>query len=769
MFFQPHAIAQDTFVLPTANRPAVETLTPAPKEHPTKDEEARGKKPALEAPLSPMERFFAQVSGQADGTLRQFGYELFASEDLAGNALSSTTAVPQNYPLGPGDELVINVPFSTQEIRAIVGREGTIFIPNFGTLSVVGMTLEQFQSSLRSRARGSQLTVRLGKLRTLTVYLSGQVKRPGSYTVSALSTITTLLQAAGGVSRNGSLRSIQLRRSGRVADSFDFYEFLLKGKNSGNLRLEAGDIVFVPSIGAQVALAGNVKQPAIYELKPGTTLSEALELGGGLLAQAYTQRIQLQRVVPNSGREVRTLDLSSPAVEKLKLQDGDLVAVSGGLDRIENGVTLKGNVERPGLYEIKPGMRVSQVIGPLIELKPESYFEYAQIAREVGTDRHLEILPFDLGKALAGDPVNDLGLKPRDTVTIYALSEFQDLPEVQISGAVLRPGKYRLYSRMTLSELINQAGGLRPEADRDFAELTRLQVVDNQTKTTRFSFAPSRAIAKQPKDNLVLSKDDIVQIKTAANYHPTWTFELTGEVAHPGLYTILEGETLASAIERAGGYTRRAYLPGAVFTREAVRILQQEQLATLADRLEQSIIASGASNKQSVESLAAQRELVVKLRKTQATGRIVIQLNTPEVMRQQRDDLQLNAGDRLFVPPINETVSVLGAVYSPNSLMHDAGWTVGDYLRAAGGSTNQGDPDNLYVVRADGQVHSLQNYREGWWIFSRNLMASHLNPGDTVVVPERIDWGNPWVDASTIAQGFAQILTSGVLLYNAVK
>lgn len=760
----------ETFVLPTANQPAVKTLAPVEEAVPSQEAAIPPvPKPPVEEPLSPMEKFFAKAPGHSGGALRQFGYELFSTE-LAGDALSSTTAVPQTYPLGPGDDLVINVPFSTQEIRAIVSREGTIFIPNFGTLPVVGMTLSQFQASLRNRAKGSQLTVRLGKLRTITVYLAGRVKRPGSYTVNALSTITTLLQAAGGVSRNGTLRNIQLRRANQVTDAFDFYDFLLKGKSSGNLRLEAGDIVFVPSVGAQVALAGNVRQPAIYELKPGTTLTEALELSGGLLAQAYTQRVQLQRVVPNSGREVRTLDLSSPAAEKLKLQDGDLVAVSGGLERLENGVTLKGNVERPGLYEIKSGMRISQVIGPLTELKPESYFDYAQIEREVGSDRHLEIVPFDLGKALAGDSSNDLALKPRDTITVYALDEFRNLPEVQISGAVLRPGRYRLYSRMTLSELINQAGGLKPEADREFAELTRLQVVDNQTKTARFSFAPMRAMAKETKDNLELLKDDIVQIKTAANYHPTWTMELAGEVANPGTYTILEGETLSSVIERAGGYTKRAYLPGAIFTREAVRMLQQQQLATLADRLEQSLIsASTSNNKQSVESLAAQRELASKFRKTQATGRIVIQLDTPEVMRRQHGDLQLNAGDKLFIPPINETVSVLGAVYSPNSLMHDSGWTVGDYLRAAGGATKQGEPDNIYVVRADGQVHSLQNYREGWWIFSRNLLASRLNPGDTIVVPERIEWGNPWVDAATIAQGFAQILTSGVLLYNAVK
>lgn len=777
--FPTPTFAQQTFVLPSSSQPAVKLLTPEAQaaretksQLETPSEEATPSLPVVKAPdeepLSSMERFFSQAPGLEGKPLRQFGYELFQG-GISGSALTSETSVPANYPLGPGDELVLNVPYSTQEIRAIVSREGTIFIPNFGTLSVAGMSLEQFQSSIRARAKGSQVTARLAKLRTLTVYLSGRVKQPGSYTVSALSTITTLLQAAGGVARNGSLRNVRLQRGGKTAATFDFYDFLLKGKASGNVRLEAGDIIFVPSIGPQVAIAGNVQQPAIYELRPGTTLSESLELAGGLLAQAYTQRVQLQRIAANSGREVRTVDLNVPAIAKLKLQDGDMVSVAGVLDRLENAVTLKGHVERPGLYEIKPGTRVSQVVGALTELKPESYFEYAQISREVGEDRHLEILPFNLRKALEKDGGSDLVLQPRDTITVYALSDFRNLPEVEIYGAILRPGKFRLYPNMRLAELINMAGGLKPEADGSSAELTRTEVVDNETRFSRQTFSPFRALAKDGASNLALARNDVVLIKSAANFRKTWTIEVSGEIANPGTYTVLEGETLSSLLQRAGGYTRRAYLPGAVFTREAVKILQRNQLSALADRIEQSIIVASAKDKANESALAAQKELVANLRKSQATGRVVVDLDDPAKMRENKNDLQLDDGDSLYIPPINETVSVLGAVYSPNSLRYDNRLSVGDYLRMAGGATMQGDRDNLYVVRADGQVHSLQNYREGWWIFSRNLMASRLNPGDTIVVPERIDWSNPWVDAAAIAQGFGQVLMSGAVLYNTFK
>lgn len=720
-------------------------------------------------PPSAMEQFFARAPGQETANLRQFGYDFFAGE-VAGAGVSSETTVPGTYPLGPGDELVLNVPFSTNEIRATVGRDGTLFIPNFGTLPVAGQTLDQFQAALRARARGSQVTVRLGKLRTLTVYLSGRVKRPGSYSVGALSTITTLLQTGGGALKNGSLRSVQLRRGDRTVVNFDFYDFLLKGKSSGNVRLEAGDVVFVPAAGPQVALAGSVRQPAIYEIKPGTALSEALDLAGGLLAQAYTQRVLLQRISAAASREVRTLDVSSPTGARFKLQDGDLVVVAGALDRVENGVTLKGNVERPGLYEIKPGDKVSSLIGPRTELKTETYFDYAEIRREVGPDRHLEIVAFDLGKALARDPKSDLALSPRDEVTIYALNNFQDVPLVKIYGAVLRPGEYRLFPNMRLSELIRQAGGLRPEADGSAGELTRTGVLDNRSHITRQNFAPIQALARDEQQDLVLAKDDTVLIKSVANYHRSWAIEISGEVANPGTYTILEGESLSNLIERAGGYTHRAYLPGAIFTRQAVKVQQQAQLKQLADRIDQTITAAAAvADEKKLAQLNSQRALSARFRDTEASGRIVITLDDPQAMRDRALDMTLADGDRLFIPPINETIAVLGAVYTPNSLRYESNWTVESYLRAAGGSTPQGDIENVYVVRANGEVNSIRNYREGWWIFTKGLLACTLRPGDAIVIPERIEGNNPWLDVAQIAQGVASVISAAALTYNAIK
>ncbi|MBI6545311.1 MAG: SLBB domain-containing protein, partial [Cyanobacteria bacterium NC_groundwater_1444_Ag_S-0.65um_54_12] len=334
-FVKP-GFAVDTFALPSVSQPAVRTLTLAPEGSVAPQETpAKAAAQALpEEPLSAMEEFFSRAPGLEGPPLRQFGYEMFRGLLVGGNTVSDTS-VPDDYPLGPGDELIFNVPLSTQEIRAVVSRDGTIFIPSFGTLSVTGQSLGKFQAAMRARARGAQVTVRLGKLRMVTAYLAGRVRRPGSYLVGALSTISTLLEAAGGVSKNGSLRHIELRRHERPVVIFDFYDFLLKGQNAGNVRIEAGDIIFVPTIGPQVAIAGNVRQPAIYEIKGGATLAESLRLSGGPLAQAYTQRILLQRIKANTGRELREIDVKDALLNQLRVQDGDLLIVDGNHELFE--------------------------------------------------------------------------------------------------------------------------------------------------------------------------------------------------------------------------------------------------------------------------------------------------------------------------------------------------------------------------------------------------------------------------------------------------
>lgn len=733
---------------------------------------------AANGELSSFERLLADSMEPIVSQLKQYGYELFSGAPSTFAPVDDMPAT-EDYPVGPGDEIIVSAvsPRRSGDYSLVVNRDGTIFYPGIGTIPVAGLTYDKMSAMLTQKIKGGaadmRLSIRMGKLRSIRVIIVGRVKKPGAYTISALSNLSNALIASGGPTKEGSLRNIQVKRGNSVATTFDFYEFLMRGNSSKDIRLQTGDVIMVPDSGPLVALAGNVKIPAIYELKGKTSLQEALALAGDVTPSADLKKIQIERFDSNLSRKIFDVDASNTKqASGTFLQNGDLVKIFSINQNLVNGVFLQGNVMRPGWYEIKQGTRISQVIDSALVLKPESYLDYARIEREVGITRHIEIVPFDLGKALRKEPANDLVLHPRDKITIFSLGDFQNLPEVEIYGAVLRPGKYRLYPNMRLAELISAAGGMLPEADRGNGELTRTQVIDRYVKQSRQVISPVEALKGGEKENLLLANHDVVLIHKVPNYHKTWTVEIGGEVMRPGTYSILEGETLSQLLDRAGGFTPRAYPDAAVFTRESVKALQQVQLQTLADRIEQSLMTlqlKAKDNQTMAASIATQDELAKRLRKTEASGRIVVDLDTPNRMRQDGNDLILNHGDRLYVPPKNDTISVLGAVYTPNALRHSSHMTVEDYLKAAGGATQAGDMGNVYVVRADGQVHSITNYTEGWWIFRRNLMASKLNPGDTIIVPEKVEWNDFWGDFLKNSGAVAQILTSGALLWNTFK
>jgi protein involved in polysaccharide export with SLBB domain len=747
----------------------------APQGGSTSDSSQGRAEPITTEGLSSFEKILAGSMEPILSNLKQYGYDLF-SDAPSTFAPVDDMPVTSDYVVGPGDEIIISAvsPRRSGDYSLTVNRDGTIYYPSIGTLAVAGMPFGKMTTFLTQKIKGNaadmRLSIRMGKLRSIKIFIVGRVKKPGAYTISALSNLSNALISSGGPTKEGSLRNIQVKRGGTVVSTFDFYEFLMSGNSSKDIRLQAGDVIFVPDTGPLVALAGNVKIPAIYELKSKTSLQDALELAGNVTPQADLKKIQIERFDANQSKKIFDVDASNAKqAGNTFLQSGDLIKVFSINQKLVNGVFLQGNVERPGWYEIKPGTRISQVIQSSNVLKAESYFDYAQIEREVGITRHVEIVPFDLGKALKKDPKYDIQLNPRDVITIFSLQDFQNIPEVEIHGAVLRPGKYRLYPNMRLAELISLAGGMLPEADRQNAELTRNQVIDSYVKSNRFQVSPADAIKGSEQDNLQLAKDDVVLIHKVPNFHKTWTVEIEGEVMRPGTYSILEGETLSQLLERAGGFTPRAYPAGAHFTREMVKALQQRQMQTLADRIEQSLTSltfKETDNAKMTASMTAQQELVKRLRNTEASGRIVVDLDTPNRMRQEGHDMVLSHGDKLFVPSRNDTISVLGAVYSPNALRHSQGMTVGDYLNEAGGATAVGDLNNLYVIRADGKVHAVSNYKEGWWIFRKGLLSSELNPGDTIIVPEKVEWVDHWGDFLKNSSAVAQILTSGALLYN---
>ena len=412
------------------------------------------------------------------------------------STFAPVTDVPvgPDYVVGPGDTLNILLWGGVQEGYQIeVDRNGAIALPRLGVVQVWGLTLDQVQRLLQQRFSefysDFRMAVTLGKLRTHLIYVVGEVRQPGAYTVSSLSTIINTLFASGGPTKNGSLRRIQLVRPGRPPRTLDLYSFLLQGDKSQDHIVQSGDTILVPLIGPVAGVAGNVKRPAIYEIEPNTTLRRLIELAGGVTPLGALQRVQVERLVANEKKIVVDFDLLTPRrqatpadVWQTRIRDGDLVRVFSIITTLENLVQLEGHTVRPGTYELKPGMRLRDLIPSYGLLLPEPYLDYAEIVRYIGTDLRRTIVPFNLGALLAGDPTQNVALHPRDIIRLFPRADFVDPPQMRISGLVHKPGIYPLTEGMRISDLVFRAGNVLKFAYLERAELTRR--LDGQTGET---------------------------------------------------------------------------------------------------------------------------------------------------------------------------------------------------------------------------------------------------------------------------------------------
>lgn len=634
------------------------------------------------------QKFLAQSVGR---TLPMFGYNLFALPPST-FAPVGDIPVPQDYAIGPGDEIVLNGWGQVDiDLRVTVDRNGIINLPKVGAVNVAGVKYQNLEGYLKNQIgrvfRNFELSASLGKLRSLQVFVVGQAKSPGVYTVSSLSTLVNTLFMSGGPSQNGTMRHIQLKRAGKVVTELDMYDLLIKGDKSKDAALLSGDVIYIPPIGRLAAISGSVKTPAIYELKDDkTSLASLLELSGGLTTTAAGQKVLLERIFDRTVRKVEEFQLSGSDLERL-IGDGDLVQVFSIDARFDNAVTLRGSVASPGRYPWKEGMRISDLIpGADALISPEYWarqnnafrsesinqsvlrteirrnqneinWDYALVERLERESLSTRLLPFNLGKAVSGgDMENDLLLQPGDVVTIFAVDDIQ-----------VPSGKRSVYVR------------------------------------------------------------------------------LEGEFNHAGVYKALPGETLRQLVVRVGGLTSQAYLFAGELTRESTRQVQQKRLDEIVDRLEIDVqrvaaqASSSALSKEDVDAAKAQAvsqaALVAKMRKVKATGRVVMDLPEQDPQLKDLPDMVLEDGDRLYVPPPAATVSVMGSVYNQNAFLFKRGYGVNDYLNKAGGPTRDGDEGDVYLVRADGVVFSS---RQGGSMFA-GFGGREAMPGDTIVVPEKLE------------------------------
>ena len=602
--------------------------------------------------------------------LKQFGYDFF---DVQASGFAQVLDVPvgPDYVIGPQDSLSVhvwNVPDQNLNRSYIVPveRDGMVVIPQVGAIPVGGLTFSQAERAIHTRLsallKRFDVHVSMARLRTMKVYVVGEVIRPGSYELSSLATVSNAVYAACGPARSGSLRQVRVVRDGKAIADLDFYDFLLRGDRTQDRRLQAGDVVVVPPLGPVAAISGSVKRPAIYELKPGARLSDLLTLAGGLTPLADQQRCHIFRLDPGKGRYLTDVDLT--AVLRVQgngkdrqvstdadppLQDGDYLQIASLPTQVANVVSLVGAVKSPGPYEYRPGMRVKDLLSP-------------------------------------------------DQLTV--------------------------------------------DAYVDRAEIVRTDPVSYQTKVIQFS--PKTLFEGNQAENHPLHRLD--QVVVASQLRAPVLVLVEGEVKRPGYFTVEIGERLSSVLKRAGGFTPNAFPPGIVLVRESVKRKQQAELerfiASERQRLtaQSASVAAGTTGVTGTATMAAsaeQQALALRLQQLEAIvarvelGRVVMRLESIEQLEATEDDIKLEGRDRIMIPQPPQTVSVIGSVKNPSTVVYRVGLRLDDYVKQAGGPTEDANTKEVYVMRANGTTDSAY------------MKIKEMQPGDTIVVPQKIEAKTP--------------------------
>ena len=711
--------------------------------------------------------------------LEPFGYDLFEAEEGGGFEPVATGPVPDDYVLGPGDSIRVQLYGNQNSIYEFeVTRDGILNLPELGPIPVAGLLFSEFRRDMERRVAnrllGTQVSVTMGQLRKIRVFVLGDANRPGSYVVSSLGTVSSALYRSGGVSRVGSLRDVQLKRGGKTVARFDLYDALLKGDTSGDHRLQPGDVIFIPPIGLQVSVDGAVKRPAIYETRGKTSIADAIQMAGGLLPDAYPKGARIERIEGNEIRKVLSLDVGSQAAVTTAARAGDVIIVPRILPQFEETVTLVGHVHRPGPYQWRQGMRLSDLIGSELMLQPGADSGYVLVRRENSKTRRVSAISADLSGALANPnaPAN-IELQARDTVHVFNLafgrqrvieSLLKELQlqgrsgepyrEVSVSGDVKAPGTYPLEPGMRIGDLVRAGGSLSEEAYALRAEIARYEVVNGEFRNTQvINVDLDAALQGDASANVVLSEHDNLRISRIPDWDTLWTITLDGEVRFPGEYRIRQGETLGQVLERAGGLTDGSFPEGSIFLRESLRQREQEQIEVLTRRLEADLTSLSLQNVDTTgsETLETGRQLLTQLRSTEAIGRLVIDLEqvvTRAANESLASDVELRDGDRLLVPKRAQEITVIGETQQNTSHLFQDGLSRDDYIQMSGGLTRRADRKLIYIVRASGAVVTGKRSR---WLGRGGQGA--IQAGDTIVVPLDTDRVRPikfWGDVTQI-------------------
>ena len=801
---------------------------------------------------------------------QRFGTQVFQDGLRDPRSIPMDLPVGPDYVVGPGDSLSIDLwgGVSTKLVR-VVDRQGRVTLPEAGPVLVSGRSLgevqEAVQKAIGTQYRDTAADVSVSRLRTVRVYVVGEVEEPGAYDISSLSTALNALVAAGGATPRGSLRSLKHMRGRQELEEIDAYDLLLHGVTPDAKRLENGDTLLVPPVGAQVTVAGMVRRPAIYELNGEKTVADVLELAGGILPAAALRHVEVQRLEAHEKRTMLSLDLSADnstpsQLASFRIQDGDEIHIFPIAPYNQDTIYLQGHVLRPGRYSYRDGMKLTDLLASYKEILPEPAAHYGEIIRlnppdfrpsvvsfdlaaamkdpttapllqpldtvrvfsrydfeaapaiwvggevrqpgkydtpgqvhlrdviylaggltpdaaqgsaqvfRTQADGTMKILSVNLKEAIAGNPVENILLLPRDRLLIHKSPARVDPATVYIKGEVEKPGRYPLVANMRVSDLVRSAGGLLRSANPDSGDLTHYAISDSSGERVQAGhqdLSLAAALAGTENQNVPLHDGDVLTVPQQAGWNDIGAVvTLRGEVRKPGVYGIRSGERLSSLLQRAGGLLPTAYPRAAVFEREEVRELQQKNRQEMIQRLEQeSTVVKTAASTTGTEEAALQQAAMQQrqrvldaLRKAPISGRLVIHLRPNRTgFEGSPDDIELRAGDSLMIPKQPGAVLVIGQVYNANALTYTPGRNANWYLPRAGGATQLANKGAIFIVRSDGSVTSGSQGR----LWSGGVLSATMGPGDTIVVPER-----PVLGSTTLKNvlTIAQIASSAALV-----
>lgn len=720
-------------------RQRVNKLASAPKTSPIT------KAPVRQDSISPVFQSPQQIKTEAEKALDELKSKIFGAS-LFQNANPQfepnlNLATPKNYVIGTGDEIMIEIyGYSEASHKLTVSPEGNINIPNIGVVSVAGSTIEsastRIRNSLSSIYSGinngtTSVNITIGNIRSIKVILTGEIVKPGTYTLPSVASAFNALYASGGPTENGTMRDIRIIRNGQVLSTLDVYDFLVDGSLTNNITLQDQDVIFVPPYSKRVEMIGQVKRPALFELKDGETFNDLLKYAGGFTEYAYQDRIQ---VLKNTDKERRIEDLLSSQFSQYEPQSGDTFTITRILERFENRVSISGAVFRPGNYELSPGLTLSMLIKKADGVKEDAFLNLGYITR-LKPDLQTEQVTFNVANILAGtDP--DIELKKNDRIFISSIFDLKDAYSLKIDGEVRNPGTYAFAEGRTIKDLILEAGGFKESATPLRIEVSRRMAdVDIESKEGNlaeiFQVDLNKNFSGKDAD-FVLQPFDMVFVRTAPGYETQKTVRIEGEVLYPGNYAISnKDERITDIIRRAGGFTPFAYVPGASLKRTGTVALQAA--ATRDDQI--ALEMEKEDNQQTLETITAlqdQNENVSQVELQQKINNDYVGINFERILKnpEDRQNLLLRDGDVIFIPKELQTVKIGGEVLSPVTAVYVDGRGLKYYISQAGGFTEQALKKRSYVVYANGSVKSTKNF-----LGIRNY--PQIEPGAEVFVPKK--------------------------------